>query len=46
MVDTDVRMLHYANHMPNLVGKEPCKQVFIRYEENLVYGKSSTTRKI
>jgi len=38
MVDTDVRMFHYANHSPSLVGKQTCKQVFIRYEENLIYG--------
>jgi len=38
MADTDVRMLHYANHLPNLVGKEPCKQTFIPYQENIIYG--------
>ena len=38
MADTDVRMLHYANHIPSLVGKLSCKQVFIRYEENLIHG--------
>jgi len=37
-VDTDVKMIHYANHKPNLVGKQSCKQLFIRYEENPIYG--------
>ena len=38
MCDTDVRMLHYANHIPSLVGKLECKQSFIRYQENLIHG--------
>jgi len=38
MADTDVRMLHYANHLPNLVGKQSCKTSFIRYEEKLIHG--------
>jgi len=38
-VDTSVRMVHYANHRPSLVGVKNCKQVFIRYRENLIYGK-------
>jgi len=38
MADTDVRMFHYANHSPSLVGKQSCKQLFIRYEENLIHG--------
>jgi len=38
-VDTDVKMIHYANHKPNLVGKQSCKQLFIRYEEKLIHGR-------
>jgi len=37
-VDTDVQLVHYANHKPSLIGKQSCKQVFIRYEENLIHG--------
>jgi len=38
MADTDVRMYHYANHIPSLVGKQSCKQTFIPFEENLIHG--------
>ena len=38
IVDTHVQLVHYANHKPSLIGKQSCKQLFIRYEENLIHG--------
>jgi len=38
MVDTDVRLIHYANHKPSLIGKQSCKQLFIPFHEELIHG--------
>lgn len=34
--NTDVRMFHYANHMPSLVGKKPHEKIFIKNEESVL----------